>query len=54
MKDNKNFLINNEIDIDKLPLESLVRLQKLYEDQNLTSDIKKVIEKKGLSYEKIS
>lgn len=54
MKDNKNFLINNEIDIDKLPLESLVTLQKLYEDQNLTSDIKKVIEKKGLSYEKIS
>ncbi|MGK7894298.1 MAG: hypothetical protein AB4372_11905, partial [Xenococcus sp. (in: cyanobacteria)] len=40
--------------LDKLPLETLIKLQRLYEDNNLPLNIKSFFEKEGLNSEKLS
>jgi DNA-binding transcriptional regulator YiaG len=40
--------------LDKLPLKTLIKLQRLYEDNNLPLNIKSFFEKEGLNSEKLS
>lgn len=52
---NKNFSLLNEMDnLDDLPLETLIKIQRLYEDNNLPQKIKKFLNQEGFNYEKLS
>ena len=51
----KPFYLTNKIDnLENLPLETLVTLQKLYEDNNLPENIKVFFAQEGFNSEKLS
>ncbi len=52
---NSQFPLITEIDnLETLPLETLLTLKKLYEDNNLPTNLKNFLEKEGLDSEKLS
>lgn len=51
----EHFSLTTEIDnLDNLPIETLIKIKQLYEDNNLPQDIKFLLEKKGFNSEKLS
>ena len=51
----EQFPLTTSLDnLDKLPLETLIKLQRLYEDNNLPLNLKQSIEKEGFNSEKLS
>jgi DNA-binding transcriptional regulator YiaG len=54
MNDEQFSLTRSLDNLDKLPLETLIKLQRLYEDNNLPLNLKQSIEKEGCNSEKLS
>lgn len=54
MKKEPFYLINKIDNLDNLPLETLVTLQKLYQDNNLPENIKVFFDQEGFNSEKLS
>ncbi len=54
MNDEHFSLTTNLDNLDKLPLSTLIKLQRLYEDNNLPLNLKESIEKEGFNSEKLS
>ena len=55
MMNDEQFPTTTSLDnLDKLPLETLIKLQRLYEDNNLPLNLKQSIEKEGFNSEKLS
>ncbi len=51
----QHFSLTTSLDnLDKLPLETLIKLQRLYEDNNLPLNLKQSIEKEGFNSKKLS
>lgn len=51
----EHFSLTTKIDnLDNLPIETLIKIKQLYEDNNLPQDIKFLLEEKGFNSEKLS